>query len=408
MTKPRLLCVWEQGAHLGHLSNLRLPIEVALEQGFDVVLAARELHRVDEVLGGLPITLLQAPFKQNSVTGDQAAFLSYTHLLGQQCFSSSTELEMYVRAWRGIFDLVQPRIVLFEHSPTALVAAVGCTFKKVLVGTGFMVPPLEKIHVSPFLPFPTTVPTDELNARLRHDDQRLLAIINAALAQLKMTALPTLGQMYGQADQQFLLTWPALDHFGARSTAHYLGVEPLQGAAAPQWPPGNGAKVFGYLQHFPAIEYLLQDLQAAKVCALLFVRDLPPGVRQKFTSDHMRFVDDLVDLEKVADQAAWVVHHGNHSTMSTFMCRGVPQLLIPRHQEQLFVALRLVSQGAAAMVFQDQSSFATAIRTMLTNGQLKQNAMQIASQCEPFDRAGVQAIIRQVYSDAMCLPLWRQ
>ena len=74
--------------------------------------------------------------------------------------------------------------------------------------------------------------------------------------------------------------------------------------------------------------------------------------------------------------------------------------MIPRHQEHLFSALRLVSQGAAAMVFQDQSSFATAIHTMLTNGQLKQNAVQIASRSTPFDRAGVQDYVRRVYSDA--------
>ena len=27
----RVLCVWEQGATLGHLTNLRLPIEVAMQ-----------------------------------------------------------------------------------------------------------------------------------------------------------------------------------------------------------------------------------------------------------------------------------------------------------------------------------------------------------------------------------------
>lgn len=396
--KTRLLCVWEQGGNLGHLSNLRLPIEVALEQGFEVVLAARELHRVCEVLSGLPITLLQAPFKQNSAPADQAAFLSYTHLLGHQCFSSSIELEMYARAWRGIFDLVQPQIVLFEHSPTALVASVGYAFKKILIGASFALPPSDKLHASPFLPFPNTPQTEEVYTRLRHDDQRLLAVINMALSKLQQPALQSLGQIYSQSDQQLLLTWPALDQYGERPATNYLGVEPLQDAAAPLWPPGGGAKVFGYLQNFPAIEYFLRDVQAAQVCALLLVRGLPPAARQKFTSDNIRFVDDLVSLALVADQAAWVVHHGNHSTMSTFLCKGVPQLIIPRHQEQLFGALRLVSQGCAAMAFQDQTAFSAAIHALQTNAQLKNNALQIASQCAPFDRAGVCAYIRGTYA----------
>ena len=43
MSKPkaRVLCVWELGTELGHLSHLRLPIEVALEQGHEVFVAAR-------------------------------------------------------------------------------------------------------------------------------------------------------------------------------------------------------------------------------------------------------------------------------------------------------------------------------------------------------------------------------
>ena len=398
--KPRLLCVWEQGAHLGHLSNLRLPIEVALEQGFEVVLAARELHRVGEVLGGLPITLLQAPFKQNAVLRDQAAFLSYTHLLGQQCFSGSTELEMYVRAWRGIFDLVQPRIVLFEHSPTALVAAHAYPFKKVLVGGGFAVPTPELLKKSPFLPFPTTELTPAILDGLQSADDRLLALINEALGAMGLPVLAALGEIFGQTHAHFLATWPALDHFGERVNTRYLGVAPASCSRSAVWPSGTGAKVFAYLQVFPALEQLLQDLQSAPVCALLLLRDLPPTLRQRFTNDRMRFIDDIVDLQHVAAQADWVVHHGNHSTMAVFMLGGVPQLVIPRHQEHLFSALRLVSQGAAAMVFQDQSSFATAIHTMLTNGQLKQNAVQIASRSTPFDRAGVQDYVRRVYSDA--------
>jgi hypothetical protein len=398
MTKTRLLCVWEQGGHLGHLSNLRLPIEVALEEGFEVVLAARELHRVGEVLGGLTITLLQAPFKQATAPADQAAFLSYTHLIGQQCFSGTTELEMYLRAWRGIFDLVQPGIVLFEHSPTALLASMGYAFKKILVGGSFAAPPSERLHASPFLPFPTTPQTEEIHSRLRLDDQRLLTVVNAALSKLQQPVLQTLGQIYSQADQEFLLTWPELDHFGARPTAHYLGVDTLAQAAAPQWPAGDGAKVFGYLQCFPAIEQLLLDLQAANVCALLLVRDLPQTLRQRYSNDRMRFIDEFVDLQQVAAQAAWVVHHGNHGTMAAFMLGGVPQLVIPRHQEHLFSCLRLVSQGCAAMAFQDQTAFAAAIHALQTNAQLRQNAEQIASQCAPFDRAGVRAFIRQSYS----------
>ena len=119
-----------------------------------MVLAARELHRVPEALGGLRIELLPAPFKRNVPPADQSAFLSFTHILARQCFSSAEELEMYLRAWSCIFDLVKPDLVLYDHSPTALVASHGRSFKKVSVGSGFYNPPAPEPG-APFAPFST-------------------------------------------------------------------------------------------------------------------------------------------------------------------------------------------------------------------------------------------------------------
>ena len=51
----RLLCVWELGTDLGHLSQLRLPIEVALQLGHMVYLAARQLDHIRAVLGNMPV-----------------------------------------------------------------------------------------------------------------------------------------------------------------------------------------------------------------------------------------------------------------------------------------------------------------------------------------------------------------
>jgi hypothetical protein len=395
--KARLLCVWEQGGHLGHLALMRLPIEVALRQGYDVFLAARELHAVHEVLGGLPMTVLPAPFKQRVASADQSAFLSYTHLIGQQCFSTADELAMYVRAWRAIFDLVQPKIVLFEHSPTALVAAHAYHFKKVLLGSSFTLPPASALGHSPFLPFPTTVITPEVAAILRADDAQLLGSINSALERMGLEQLANLAEIYGQVDANFLCTWPVLDQFGERAGQRYLGSFPPPIERKLVWPSFSGQKVFGYLQYFPAIESLLRDLQTANVCAVLRVSDLPTAIRQKYSSDSIHFLDHLVDLGHVAQEADWVLHHGNHSTMATFLLAGTPQMLIPRHQEQLFSALRMVSAGCAAMAFQDQAAFGAAIHAMKTNAQLKQCCVQLASQCTPFDHVAVSAYVGQTY-----------
>jgi hypothetical protein len=395
--KPRLLCAWEQGSNLGHLSNLRLPIEIALQLGYEVFVAARELSRAPEVLGSLPVTYLQAPFKQNVVPADHRAFQSYTHLILRQCFSTPVELEMLVRAWRGLFDVVRPDVVMFEHAPTALVASHAYGFKKVLVGSGFTVPPVEEGQAGPFLPFITTPRSADVMAALHADDALLLALINTALARVCVPQLPSLARIYAQADQQFLMTLPQLDQFGERSGQHYLGVGPTSAQPAPSWPPGSGPKVYGYLQHIPSLEKLLQDLLAAGVCALLLVRNVPPELKRAYTSDQMHFSDTLVDLNQVAKDADWVINHANTTTATVFVKAGIPQLLIPRHQEQLFVALRVVNHGGAVLAYQDQPGFAKEINALMTKTRYRECAVQLQVQCVAAGSKDAADFIRQSF-----------
>jgi UDP:flavonoid glycosyltransferase YjiC (YdhE family) len=383
------------GGNLGHLSHFRLPIEVALAAGHRVVLAARELHNAKLVLGDWPITYLQAPFKQRRASSSPPVFLSYTHLLAHQCCTSASDLGVYLQAWRSLFALVQPDVVLFEHSPTALIAAHGLGFKKVLIGTGFTAPVPEQAPTTPFLLFPTTPSTPEVLASLLHDDAALLTTINTALQALGAPSMDGLHTIFTQADDILAMTLPQLDHFGAKPDVRYLGVEAPHPYAAPIWPNGDGPRVFGYLNAFTCVERLLQDLQDAGVCALLFVRNLPPALKARYSGPRMRFIDHPVNLAEVACQAAWVVHCGNHSTAATFAAAGVPQLMVPLHQEQLFLALRLVSTGAGAVVFQDQSAYAAAIQAVHNNPQIREQARVLQGEIPAYRDEAVRDYVSQ-------------
>jgi hypothetical protein len=391
-----VLCVWELGGNLGHFSNLRLPVEVALGGGHQVVLAARELRNARDVFGDMPLTYLQAPFKQSPAAGANGTFLSYTQLLAHQCFSSADELGMYLRAWRALFALVRPDAVLFEHSPTALVAAHDHTFRKILVGNGFTAPSPMEDPAEPFLPFPTTQRTPEVLGALLQDDAALLACINQALRSVHAPPVSALHAIYNQAHATLRMTWPELDQFGTAPNHRYLGVEPPLPRQPSEWPEGDGPRVFGYLHAIPSLEALLKDLLASGVCALLFVRNLPPELRAHYTGPQMRFVDSPVDLADVARQAAWVINTGNHSTAATFAAAGVPQLIIPLHQEQLFLALRLVAQGSAVMAFQDQTAYSAAIGALQTNAGIRQQARALQAQMSPHAELGARDYIAEV------------
>ncbi len=377
-----LLCVWELGTDLGHLSTLRLPVEVALAQGYRVVMALKEGHNVRQVFGEWPIEYLQAPFRQHSSAGVSSPIPSFTHLLIRQCFDNRDELARYMRAWRDIFDSVLPDIVLFEHSPTALIAAYGCRFKKILVGNGFTAPPGSHRPGTPFLRFPTTASRSEVLTGLLQDDAEVLKLINSARSQFGLTELPNLNAIFGQADDCYLMTWPLLDAFGPRSGATYMGIEPPQSQSPPTWPAGSGSKVFAYLHAFPSVVSFLSDLRSCRVRAVLFIRQLPAEVRAAFEGNGLVFVDQPVDLNRVADEADWVINHGNHSTAAHFASRGVPQLLIPLHQEHLFLARNLERQGAAVIGYQDQDNFLGLISTLSKDPRYRHNAESTANQCD--------------------------
>lgn len=376
----KVLFVWEQGSDLGHLSQLRLAVVMALEQGHRVYLAARHLHRVPEIWQDLPVTCLQAPFKQTVAKLDQSAFPSFTHLLAHSCFSSVQELQMLLKAWCALYDLIEPELVLFEHSPTALIAAYSYTFGKIIVGNGFTIPPQPTDSSTPFAPFLNMPDTPQVRDGLLHDDAEVLKLINLSLKSIGVTELPKLHDIYAQADARFLMTWTVLDHFGDRPGERYLGVELPAKRSRPLWPDGEGARVFGYLHAVPGIERLLHALVQRKDRAILLVRNLPDAVKAQFANASIRFTDELQDLGAIAHEAHWVINHGNHSTVATFLRYGVPQLIVPLHQEHLLMGLRLLKLECAVVAYQDQSSYQEEMALVSTPA-MRQRALEAARFC---------------------------
>lgn len=394
----RVLCVWEQGTNLGHLSSLRTPLKVAQQLGHELALAARELHRIPEILPGLRLDVWQAPFKQNVPRVSVSTVQCYAELLATQCFSSSQELLLYVRAWRSIFDACRPDIVFFEHSPTALVAAWAYGFRKVVIGSGFTVPRTDG-DLSLLQPFPTASTAPEATAQYAQHEQHLLTLVNQVHQEIGAPAMESLAALYAQAPVHALMTVPAADCFGPRPNGQYLGVRPMEITTGPVWPTGNGPRVFGYLVNFSGLSQLLLALEQAEVRGLLLVRNLPEALRERFAGRRLIFVDHLLDLAQVAAQADWVVHHGNHATSAEFSLAGVPQLAIPLHQEQLFCALRLVEQGCGLAAYQDQASFVEVVLAMDARSDLRDGARVVQSSSVAYDERRADEFFQALLQD---------
>jgi UDP:flavonoid glycosyltransferase YjiC (YdhE family) len=95
------------------------------------------------------------------------------------------------------------------------------------------------------------------------------------------------------------------------------------------------------------------------------------------------------------------ISHGNHSTACTLTLAGLPQLLIPRHQEQLLLACRLVAQGSALLAYQDQPGYAKEINALLTNPALRTNAATLAHTCRQRGDPDAKGYIRAALTDLL-------
>src|ERR1041384_8255334 len=112
-----------------------------------------------------------------------------------------------VSAWRRIFELVEPDLVIADHSPTAMLALRGLPIRSVAIGCGFLIPPdtypLQNMH--PWSQF------DEVQAK--SDDDRMCERINQVLVRFEAPPLQRIGQIFGDADERILTTFPELDHY---------------------------------------------------------------------------------------------------------------------------------------------------------------------------------------------------
>jgi hypothetical protein len=80
-----------------------------------------------------------------------------------------------VMGWKNLFDAIAPDLVVFDHSPTALVASKCISAKRVIFGTCFYSPPRMRL-------MPTIQPwANPSLKRLQNSEKRVLQSINGAL-----------------------------------------------------------------------------------------------------------------------------------------------------------------------------------------------------------------------------------
>lgn len=339
-----VLFAWELGRGFGHLTRHLELVRALRGRGHRVVMAVRDLAAAERIYGAEDVVLLPAPFQVNGRPDPVMPTETYADILYNQGFGDPQVLRGRIRAWRELFDFAAPAAAVFDHGPTALLASRSLAGPRIQAGSGFTIPP----RMSPLPPLRYWAPPGI--ARLEEAEARVLAVMNAVLDDLGEPGLTALADLFA-TDEEWLLTFPELDHYPQRSAGEYLGATlPSRVGAAPHWPAGSGPRIFAYVHAFAGLQALLQALEAANVRAIVFCPDLHGRPPQPGARSRVFIYTEPLDLHRTASEADLGITNGTLGTTTALLLAGTPLLMLPDNLERVIVAHRVSDLGAGIML----------------------------------------------------------
>lgn len=339
---------WELGGGLGHVVRLSTLARALAARGHRLVVALRDLAHAHRLFADADVIAVQAPVRTRVPVDPVRRPATFAHILHNVGFGSADDLFVMARAWRQVFEWARPDLILFDHSPTALLAAHGAPpCRRALIGTGFCCPP-------PVSPLPNLRPgsgasvvADAAAAQFLADEQRVLAACNAALSRLGQPPMDYLMQMYDEVDDTLLTTVRELDHYPERPNApHYWATRGGFPGRAPEWPPGPGERIFAYLKPFKHLPEVLASIRRLGLPTVVHVEPAPRGLVEAFSGSSVRIESEPVDVTAAAAECRLAILNGTHASTLTALLAGRPTLQLPIYLEQAMCAAAVGRLGA--------------------------------------------------------------
>lgn len=375
-----ILVTWELGGGLGHLVPLAPILAELSRHGHRLLAAVRELSHIDSLFGELRVRYLQAPFKNTKAEERIDPPRTFAHILHNTGFRDPRELKAMSEAWRNLYDFVKPDLILFDHSPMALLAARTIDARRAVIGTGFCCPP----DVYPLPDFRPWMPDE--SERLRADEDRILATINHQLQAWHVPPLGQLSQLYREVDATFLTTFAELDHYPVRARAEYYGIWSNPGGRTPTWPEAPGKRVFAYLKPFRALGELLGILGRLGLPTIVYLDPLDPRLPARFPSPMLRFEAERVDFDAAAATCDLAILNGGHGATAVMLLAGKPVLALPIHLEQALNGRALARLGAGLSAEIDRPELiCSRLMTLLQRDEYALAARRFAVRYSDFD-----------------------
>ena len=346
----RVLCTWEIGGELGHISSFAKIVKALEAEGYEVFVALKDLSRAYPFFCDTRAILLQAPTWLPSITMQRpiACLADTLLLLG---YLETDPLHSLVLAWQNLVDLVKPDLLMFNYSPTAMLAVLQQPLPKILTGTGFADP----VPGHPIVDWRPYSAQDDLIAR---QELRVLQQINAVLARQGKPALTRLADLFA-ADRVLISTFPELDLYRhLRDNASYcLSHSPQLGGVPARFASNGQARILVYLKpNYPQIELLIAALASCSANVFIACPQGRPEQFQSLISDRFQVSVGLVSLQEAMAEADLFICHGNCNSLTESLIAGTPALVLPIQLEQLLTGKNIQTHGMGLLLEQLQTA----------------------------------------------------
>ncbi|MBT5204502.1 MAG: hypothetical protein HOL98_13680 [Gammaproteobacteria bacterium] len=344
-----ILFTWEIGRGDGHIAPYIKLINQLEKNNHSVYFAARELDSASRLFASTQVNWLQAPLPVSHRTTQKARY-SYVEVLQGLGYERLEELSSLIKAWLNLFTLVDPDLIIFDYSPTAILASRGYRRenasrpKTLRIGTGFHSPPF----TNPIPSYRSMLGMNHDPADLIANEAKMLSLINKALTANGITEIDQVADMQ-RTQAHILRTFRELDHYQSRENAVYSGIFKSPGGIQPEWPDYPGPKIFIYTKPFPALHDFLLSLRSRKYPTLVYGDGLGKQLMDQCGSEMLKFSQSPLDMNAIGDTADIAICNANHGTSSELLLKGLPILMLPRNAEQHLVAQNVIKLGAGIL-----------------------------------------------------------
>lgn len=286
-------------------------------------------------------------YAAKSQRSDRAALHNYSSILMTRGYGDPHTLAALLRSWLHFLATLDADCVIAEDAPTALIAAKLLNVPSVRIGHGFVMPP-QTLPLAGISPWKESSDGAEIvGSRCRSEDKRLLSIVNQAVTNLAFEDIEfsEAHELFSDA-AQWLVSWPELDHYGARDLPYVAQWGASDDVAIePVWPNEADVKVFIEMNlDTPHITELLIQLTAIGESVLAVIPDASEEFIKQYRTGNLQIQRERVSIDAVVEQCDTIISDGSYDLTHQLLTLGVPSIIVPSCYESALFSYRLAKQ----------------------------------------------------------------